>query len=145
MDCQTGEPVAIKQVPLSGIASDNLQSVMGEIDLLKTLQHRRSRGEGVAGAGALALARPACSALTRLRRPHPVGPAGNIVKYLGSFKTRKDLYIIMEFMDNGQSRRRRRSGQPWPFTCPACRPPTRTFTNWKLTVRHALAPYLCAP
>ncbi|KAG2444433.1 hypothetical protein HXX76_001186 [Chlamydomonas incerta] len=65
IDYQTGDTVAIKQISLTGIASDSLQSVMGEIDLLKTLNHK------------------------------------NIVKYIGSFKTRTHLYIILEFMENG--------------------------------------------
>ena len=50
---------------LSGISQENLQSVMGEIELLKNLNHK------------------------------------NIVKYLGSFKTRTHLHIILEYMENG--------------------------------------------
>jgi serine/threonine protein kinase len=65
MDANTGDVVAIKQISLSGVSQENLQSVMGEIDLLKTLNHK------------------------------------NIVKYIGSFKTRTHLYIILEFMENG--------------------------------------------
>ncbi|PNH06090.1 Serine/threonine-protein kinase sepA, partial [Tetrabaena socialis] len=65
MDYATGGSVAIKQISLAGIPQDNLSSVMGEIDLLKTLNHK------------------------------------NIVKYIGSFKTRTHLYIILEFMENG--------------------------------------------
>lgn len=65
LDTRTGDTVAIKQMSLSGISNNNLQSVMGEIDLLKNLNHK------------------------------------NIVKYLGSFKTRTHLYIILEFMENG--------------------------------------------
>ncbi|GFR52579.1 hypothetical protein Agub_g15172 [Astrephomene gubernaculifera] len=65
IDYTNGDTVAIKQISLAGIPSDNLQSVMGEIDLLKTLNHK------------------------------------NIVKYIGSFKTRSHLYIILEFMENG--------------------------------------------
>ena len=65
LDTRTGDTVAIKQMSLSGISQENLQSVMGEIDLLKNLNHK------------------------------------NIVKYLGSFKTRTHLYIILEFMENG--------------------------------------------
>mmetsp|Transcript_5084 Transcript_5084/g.11041 ORF Transcript_5084/g.11041 Transcript_5084/m.11041 type:complete len:1296 (+) Transcript_5084:141-4028(+) len=65
MDLQTGDTVAIKQISLTGTSPDNLQSVMGEIDLLKTLNHK------------------------------------NIVKYIGYFKTRTHLYIILEFMENG--------------------------------------------
>lgn len=65
LDTRTGDTVAIKQMSLSGISNSNLQSVMGEIDLLKNLNHK------------------------------------NIVKYLGSFKTRTHLYIILEFMENG--------------------------------------------
>ena len=65
MDAHTGDVVAIKQISLSGVSQENLQSVMGEIDLLKTLNHK------------------------------------NIVKYIGSFKTRTHLYIILEFMENG--------------------------------------------
>ena len=57
--------MAIKQLALSGIPAENLQSVMGEIELLKNLNHQ------------------------------------NIVKYIGSFKTRSHLYIILEFMENG--------------------------------------------
>jgi len=53
IDSQNGSTVAIKQISLNGTSTDNLQSVMGEIDLLKTLNHK------------------------------------NIVKYLGSFKTRR--------------------------------------------------------
>lgn len=65
MDAQTGDVVAIKQIPLGGVSQENLASVMGEIDLLKTLNHK------------------------------------NIVKYIGSFKTRAHLYIILEYMENG--------------------------------------------
>ena len=65
MDFHTNQTVAIKQISLGGMSSDNLQSVMGEIELLKALNHK------------------------------------NIVKYLGSFKTRTHLYIILEFMENG--------------------------------------------
>lgn len=65
MDTSTGDVVAIKQIGLSGVSQANLQGVMGEIDLLKTLNHN------------------------------------NIVKYIGSFKTRNHLYIILEFMENG--------------------------------------------
>ncbi|KAK9810498.1 hypothetical protein WJX72_011817 [[Myrmecia] bisecta] len=50
---------------LSGISQDALQGVMGEIELLKNLNHK------------------------------------NIVKYIGSFKTRTHLYIILEYMENG--------------------------------------------
>ena len=64
-DVRTGELVAIKQMSLSGISQDNLQGIMGEIDLLKNLNHR------------------------------------NIVKYVGSFKTRTHLYIILEYMEKG--------------------------------------------
>lgn len=65
MDTTTGDVVAIKQIGLSGVSQENLTGVMGEIDLLKTLNHK------------------------------------NIVKYIGSFKTRSHLYIILEFMENG--------------------------------------------
>eukprot|EP00891_Asterochloris_glomerata_P000005 jgi/Astpho2/5/gw1.00001.37.1_t len=65
MDIRTGDTVAIKQMSLSGISQENLQSVMGEIELLKNLNHK------------------------------------NIVKYLGSFKTRTHLHIILEYMENG--------------------------------------------
>ena len=65
MDTTTGDIVAIKQISLSGVSQENLQSVMGELELLKTLNHK------------------------------------NIVKYIGSFKTRSHLYIILEFMENG--------------------------------------------
>lgn len=65
MDTSTGDVVAIKQIGLGGVSQANLQGVMGEIDLLKTLNHN------------------------------------NIVKYIGSFKTRNHLYIILEFMENG--------------------------------------------
>ena len=65
IDTRTGEGVAIKQLSLAGISADTLHSIMGEIDLLKNLNHK------------------------------------NIVKYIGSFKTRTHLYIILEFMDNG--------------------------------------------
>lgn len=65
LDTVTGETVAIKQISLSGVSQENLQSVMGEIDLLKTLNHK------------------------------------NIVKYIGSFKTRTHLYIILEYMESG--------------------------------------------
>ncbi|EIE26601.1 kinase-like protein [Coccomyxa subellipsoidea C-169] len=64
-DVRTGEHVAIKQMSLAGISQDNLQGIMGEIDLLKNLNHR------------------------------------NIVKYVGSFKTRTHLYIILEYMEKG--------------------------------------------
>jgi serine/threonine protein kinase len=65
MDSSTGDVVAIKQIGLGGVSSANLAGVMGEIDLLKTLNHK------------------------------------NIVKYVGSFKTRAHLYIILEYMENG--------------------------------------------
>mmetsp|Transcript_24751 Transcript_24751/g.62835 ORF Transcript_24751/g.62835 Transcript_24751/m.62835 type:complete len:1266 (-) Transcript_24751:519-4316(-) len=65
IDMTSGDTVAIKQISLAGISQDNLQSVMGEIELLKTLNHK------------------------------------NIVKYIGSFKTRTHLYIILEYMENG--------------------------------------------
>jgi serine/threonine protein kinase len=65
MDTTTGDVVAIKQISLSGVSQENLAGVMGEIDLLKTLNHK------------------------------------NIVKYIGSFKSRSHLYIILEFMENG--------------------------------------------
>ena len=64
-DTQTGNIVAIKQMSLSGITSDNLQAIVGEIDLLKNLRHK------------------------------------NIVKYIGSFKTRSHLSIILEYMEKG--------------------------------------------
>eukprot|EP00775_Hariotina_reticulata_P013544 gene13544-13671_t len=65
MDTTTGDVVAIKQISLGGVSQENLAGVMGEIDLLKTLNHK------------------------------------NIVKYIGSFKSRSHLYIILEFMENG--------------------------------------------
>ena len=65
MDVRTGDCVAIKQLSLGGISQDNLAGIMGEIDLLKNLNHP------------------------------------NIVKYVGSFKTRTHLYIILEFMEKG--------------------------------------------
>ncbi|KAK9823005.1 hypothetical protein WJX81_005420 [Elliptochloris bilobata] len=65
MDTRTGDCVAIKQLSLGGMSQDNLAGIMGEIDLLKNLNHP------------------------------------NIVKYVGSFKTRTHLYIILEFMENG--------------------------------------------
>ena len=65
IDLKSGDTVAIKQIALEGISSGSLQGVMGEIELLKTLNHK------------------------------------NIVKYVGSFKTRTHLYIILEFMENG--------------------------------------------
>lgn len=61
-DITTEETVAIKQISLAGMSQDNLQGVVGEIDLLKTLNHK------------------------------------NIVKYIGSFKTRTHLYIILEWV-----------------------------------------------
>lgn len=64
-DQSSGAAVAVKQLALSGISADSLQNIMGEIDLLKNLNHR------------------------------------NIVKYIGSFKTRSHLYIILEYMENG--------------------------------------------
>lgn len=39
-DTHTGALVAIKQLSLAGIPADNLQGIMGEIDLLKNLNHR---------------------------------------------------------------------------------------------------------
>jgi serine/threonine protein kinase len=65
IDTSTGDVVAIKQISLAGVSQENLAGVMGEIDLLKTLNHK------------------------------------NIVKYIGSFKTRSHLYIILEYMENG--------------------------------------------
>lgn len=64
-DTQTAEVVAIKQMSLAGITSDNLQAVVGEIELLKNLRHK------------------------------------NIVKYIGSFKTKTHLSIILEYMEKG--------------------------------------------
>lgn len=64
-DTQTGEVVAIKQMSLTGLTSDNQQAIVGEIDLLKNLRHR------------------------------------NIVKYIGSFKTKTHLSIILEYMEKG--------------------------------------------
>ena len=58
IDSQNGNAVAIKQICLNGTSTDNLQGVMGEIDLLKTLNHR------------------------------------NIVKYQGSFKTRRWVRLM---------------------------------------------------
>jgi serine/threonine protein kinase len=40
IDSTTGSTVAIKQISLNGTSQDNLQSVMGEIELLKTLNHK---------------------------------------------------------------------------------------------------------
>ena len=40
MDAHSGDVVAIKQISLSGVSQENLASVMGEIDLLKTLNHK---------------------------------------------------------------------------------------------------------
>jgi serine/threonine protein kinase len=65
IDTSTGDVVAIKQISLAGVSQENLAGVMGEIDLLKTLNHK------------------------------------NIVKYIGSFKSRSHLYIILEYMENG--------------------------------------------
>eukprot|EP00850_Spirogloea_muscicola_P009747 SM000055S18281 [mRNA] locus=s55:503995:513174:+ [translate_table: standard] len=65
VDLQNGDFVAIKQVSLENIPSEDLASIMQEIDLLKNLNHR------------------------------------NIVKYLGSFKTKSHLYIILEYVENG--------------------------------------------
>lgn len=65
VDTRTGDAVAIKQLSLAGISAETLQSIMGEIELLKNLNHK------------------------------------NIVKYIGSFKTRTHLYIILEYMDRG--------------------------------------------
>lgn len=64
-DTRSGEAVAIKQLSLGGIPGEALTGIVGEIDLLKGLDHP------------------------------------NIVKYIGSFKTRTHLYIIMEFMEEG--------------------------------------------
>ncbi len=40
IDSTTGSSVAIKQLSLNGTSADNLQSVMGEIELLRTLNHK---------------------------------------------------------------------------------------------------------
>lgn len=64
-DLRTGENVAIKQLSLTGMSQESLQGIMGEIELLKNLNHK------------------------------------NIVKYIGSFKTRTHLYIILEYMESG--------------------------------------------
>lgn len=66
-DLQTGRLVAIKQLQVSsgGISAESMASVMGEIELLKNLNHQ------------------------------------NIVQYLGYYKTRSHLYIILEYMENG--------------------------------------------
>ncbi|PRW61538.1 MAP3K epsilon kinase 1-like isoform X2 [Chlorella sorokiniana] len=65
LDTRTGEHVAIKQLSLEKIPGESLQGIMGEVELLKNLNHR------------------------------------NIVKYVGSFKTKSHLYIILEYMENG--------------------------------------------
>ena len=65
VDLQNGDIVAIKQVSLENIPSEELSTIMLEIDLLKMLRHR------------------------------------NVVTYLGSFKTRNHLYIILEFVEGG--------------------------------------------
>ncbi len=39
-DTHTGELVAIKQLSLAGIPAENLAGIMGEIDLLRALNHR---------------------------------------------------------------------------------------------------------
>jgi serine/threonine protein kinase len=65
IDSTNGGPVAIKKISLTGFKPEQLQEVMGEIELLKTLNHH------------------------------------NIVAYLGSFKSRDSLYIILEYMENG--------------------------------------------
>ena len=65
VDLQNGDIVAIKQVSLENIPSEELGTIMLEIDLLKMLRHR------------------------------------NVVRYLGSFKTRNHLYIILEFVEGG--------------------------------------------
>ena len=66
-DLRTGELVAIKQLQVSGggLSAESMASVMGEIELLKNLNHE------------------------------------NIVKYIGYYKTRSHLYIILEYMENG--------------------------------------------
>ncbi|XP_022863966.1 MAP3K epsilon protein kinase 1-like [Olea europaea var. sylvestris] len=65
LDLQNGDFVAIKQVSLSNIAQEDLNTIMQEIDLLKNLNHK------------------------------------NIVKYLGSLKTKTHLHIILEYVENG--------------------------------------------
>ena len=66
-DLRTGDWVAIKQLQVSGgsLSAESMASVMGEIELLKNLNHK------------------------------------NIVKYIGYYKTRSHLYIILEYMENG--------------------------------------------
>ncbi|CAI7871888.1 unnamed protein product [Closterium sp. NIES-53] len=65
LDLQNGDFVAVKEVSLENIDQDDLASVMQEIDLLKTFNHK------------------------------------NIVKYLGSIKTKTHLFILLEFVENG--------------------------------------------
>ncbi|KAK9188342.1 hypothetical protein WN944_019743 [Citrus x changshan-huyou] len=71
LDLENGDFVAIKQVSLENIAQEDLNIIMQEIDLLKYK-----------------------FLLQNLNHK-------NIVKYLGSLKTRSHLHIILEYVENG--------------------------------------------
>lgn len=65
LDKKTGGNVAVKEISLERLQHSDISSIMGEVELLKSLNHR------------------------------------NVVQYLGSFRTRHYLYIIMELVEAG--------------------------------------------
>ncbi|XP_020577946.1 MAP3K epsilon protein kinase 1-like [Phalaenopsis equestris] len=73
LDLKNGDFVAIKQVSLENIPQEDLNIIMQEIDLLKNLNHQNLN-----------------------HKNHK-----NIVKYLGSLKTKTHLHIILEYVENG--------------------------------------------
>ena len=78
-DTKTREHVAVKEVSLERLRQSDIASIMGEVELLKSLNHR------------------------------------NIVQYLGSFQTRRYLYIIMELVEAGSLASMVRRGTLGPF------------------------------
>ncbi|XP_021891093.1 MAP3K epsilon protein kinase 1-like [Carica papaya] len=79
LDLENGDFVAIKQVSLENIAQEDLNIIMQEIDLLKW---------------------PLKAKLKELLLLQNLNHK-NIVKYLGSLKTKTHLHIILEYVENG--------------------------------------------
>ena len=65
LDKKTDGYVAVKEISIERLQHSDISSIMGEVELLKSLNHR------------------------------------NVVQYLGSFRTRHYLYIIMELVEAG--------------------------------------------
>ncbi|KAF3548605.1 hypothetical protein DY000_02004127 [Brassica cretica] len=76
LDLENGDFVAIKQVSLENIVQEDLNTIMQEIDLLKVASYFYD------------------VSLQNLNHK-------NIVKYLGSSKTKTHLHIILEYVENG--------------------------------------------